>query len=50
MNLITTGAFNTRAKAIRTSVPQHRRPETPPQPYAVLSARDLREAVAAMVD
>jgi hypothetical protein len=50
MNFITTGAFLTRAKAIRTSVPQHRRPDTPQPLYAVLSARDLREAVAAMVD
>ncbi len=50
MNFITTGAIFDRAKAIRVSLPQHRRPDTPQQPYAFLSARDLRRAVAAMVD
>lgn len=50
MNFITTGANFDRAKAIRAILPQHRRPETPQQPYAFLSARDLRGMVAAMVD
>lgn len=50
MNFITTGAFFDRAKAIRASMPQHRRRDLPQEPYAFLSARDLRGLVAAMVD
>lgn len=50
MNFITTGAFLTRAKAIRASLPQHSQHDLPPPPYAFLSARDLRGIVAAMVD
>lgn len=50
MNFITTGAFFDRAKAIRASMPQHRRHDLPQEPYAFLSARDLRGLVAAMVD
>ena len=50
MNFITTGAFFERAKAIRAAMPHARRPETPQQPYAFLSASDLRFMVAAMVD
>lgn len=50
MNFITTGAFFDRAKAIRASLPQYRRNPSPQQPYAFLSARDLRGMVAAMVD
>lgn len=50
MNFITTGAFFDRAKAIRTALPQARRHDTPQQPYAFLTASDLRFMVAAMVD
>jgi hypothetical protein len=50
MNFITTGAIFDRAKAIRASMPQHRRHESPQEPYDFLSARDLRGMVAAMVD
>lgn len=50
MNFITTGAIFTRAKAIRASLPQHSQDDLPQQPYAFLSARDLRGMVAAMVD
>lgn len=50
MNFITTGAIFTRAKAIAASVPPHRHNDLPQQPYAFLSARDLRGLVAAMVD
>ena len=50
MNSITTGAIFDRAKAIRASLPQYRRHPAPQQPYAFLSARDLRGMVAAMVD
>jgi hypothetical protein len=50
MNFITTGAIFERAKAIRGSVPQHRHNHSQQQPYAFLSARDLRGMVAAMVD
>jgi len=50
MNFITTGAFFDRAKAIRTALPQARRRDTPRQPYAFLTASDLRFMVAAMVD
>lgn len=50
MNFISTGAFFDRAKAIRASLLQHRRQDLPQQPYAYLSARDLRGLLAAMVD
>jgi hypothetical protein len=50
MNFITTGAQFERAEAIRAKSPQHRRHHSPQQPYAFLSARDLRGMVAAMVD
>jgi hypothetical protein len=50
MNFITTGAIFDRAKVIRASLRQHRPQELPQQPYANLSARDLRGLVAAMVD
>lgn len=50
MNFITTGAIFERAKAIRAALPQHRHPDLPQEPYAFLSARDLRGLVAAMVD
>ncbi|WP_285711486.1 hypothetical protein [Erythrobacter oryzae] len=50
MNFITTGAFFDRAKAIRPATPQARRHDTPQQPYAFLTASDLRFMVAAMVD
>jgi hypothetical protein len=50
MNFITNGAIFDRAKAIRATLPQHRRHDLPEQPYAYLSARDLRGLVAAMVD
>ena len=50
MNFITTGAFFECAKAIRAGKPQHRRHDVPKQPYAFLTARDLRGLVAAMVD
>ena len=50
MNFITTGAFFDRAKAIRPAIPQGRRHATPQQPYAFLTASDLRFMVAAMVD
>jgi hypothetical protein len=50
MNFIMIGAFLSRAKATRATLPQHRRHDLPPDPYAFLSARDLRGLVAAMVD
>lgn len=50
MNFITTGANSNRAYAIRAAMPQHRQHNLPQQPYAFLSARDLRGMVAAMVD
>lgn len=50
MNFITTGAIFSRATAIRATLPQHRQHELPQQPYAFLSARELRGMVAAMVD
>ena len=50
MNSITTGAIFTRAKAIGASMPQHCQHDLSSQPYAFLSARDLRGMVAAMVD
>lgn len=50
MNFITTRAAFKRAKAILAAKPQHRRHDTPPEPYAFLTARDLRGLVAAMVD
>ncbi|MCL9998866.1 MAG: hypothetical protein NBV68_05760 [Erythrobacter sp.] len=50
MNFITTGAIFDRAKAIRATLPQARRHDGPQQPYAFLTARDLRGMVAAMVD
>jgi hypothetical protein len=50
MNFITTGAHFDRAKANRATLPQHRRHDTPQQPYAFLTACDLRGMVAAMVD
>jgi hypothetical protein len=50
MNFITTRAPFERAKAILVAKPLHRRPDTPPEPYAFLTARDLRGLVAAMVD
>ncbi|MGY6637739.1 MAG: hypothetical protein ACXIUO_11430 [Erythrobacter sp.] len=50
MNFITTGAFFDRAKAIRPALSQHRPRPLPQQPYAFLSACDLRGIVAAMVD
>ena len=50
MNFITTGAFFDRAKAIRATLPQDCHPDLPQQPYAFLSARDLRGLVAMMVD
>ncbi|WP_155644838.1 hypothetical protein [Erythrobacter donghaensis] len=50
MNFITTGALIDRAKAIRAAMPQSRRHDAPQQPYAFLTARDLRGMVAAMVD
>jgi hypothetical protein len=50
MNFITTGAPFDRAKAIRASMPQHRRHASPQDPYASLSAHELRGIVAAMVD
>jgi len=51
MNFITTGAFFERAKAIRAAQPQARTShDLPHQPYAFLSASDLRGLVAAMVD
>ena len=50
MNFITTRAPFERAKAILAAKPLHRRHDTPPEPYAFLTARDLRGLVAAMVD
>lgn len=51
MNFITTGAFFERAKTIRAALPQARSShDLPHQPYAFLSASDLRGLVAAMVD
>lgn len=50
MNFITTGASFDRAKAIRATLPQHRRHDLPQAPYAFLSTHDLRGLVAAMVD
>jgi hypothetical protein len=50
MNFITTSAIFDRAKAIHASLPQHRRQDFPQEPYAFLTARDLRGLVAAMVD
>ncbi len=50
MNFIKTGAFLERAKAVRTQMSQTRRHDTPQQPYAFLTASDLRFMVAAMVD
>lgn len=50
MNSITTGAIFSRAKAFRASLTQHSEHHLPQQPYAFLSARDLRGMVAAMVD
>jgi hypothetical protein len=50
MNFITTGALFDRAKATRAVLPQHRRHDLPQQPYAYLSARELRGLVATMVD
>lgn len=50
MNFITTGAPFERAMAIRARLLQPRRPDMPTQPYAYLTARDLRGMVAAMVD
>lgn len=50
MNFITTGAIFDRAKAIRAPLPLARRHDAPQQPYAFLTARDLRGMVAAMVD
>ena len=51
MNFITTGGFFERANAIRAALPQARPThDLPHQPYAFLSASDLRGLVAAMVD
>lgn len=50
MNFITTGAFFDRATTIRAALPQHRRHHATQQPYAFLTASDLRGMVAAMVD
>lgn len=51
MNFITTGALFERAKAIRAALPQARPSrDLPHQPYAFLSASDLRGLVATMVD
>jgi hypothetical protein len=50
MNFITTGAFFDRAKAIRATFPSAPRHDAPRQPYAFLTAADLRGMVAAMVD
>lgn len=50
MNFITTGAIFDRAQTIRAKLPQHRQYTLPQEPYAFLSARDLRGMVAAMVD
>lgn len=51
MNFITTGALFERAKTIRAALPQARSSyDLPHQPYAFLSASDLRGLVAAMVD
>ena len=50
MNFITTGALFYRAQTIRAAQPHHRRHDTPQQPYAFLSASDLRGMVAGMVD
>lgn len=50
MNFITTGAFFDRAKAMRATLPQARGQDAPQQPYAFLTASDLRFMVAAMVD
>jgi hypothetical protein len=50
MNFITTRAPFERAKAILAAKPQHRHHTVPPEPYAFLTARDLRGLVAAMVD
>ncbi len=50
MNFITTGAQFDRANTSRGSLPQLRQTHLPQQPYAFLSARDLRGMVAAMVD
>lgn len=50
MNFITTGAFFDRAKAMTAALQPHRRNDLPQEPYAFLSARDLRGLVAAMVD
>jgi hypothetical protein len=50
MNFITKGAIFNHTKAIRSPLPQRRRNDAPPEPYAFLSSRDLRGLVAAMVD
>lgn len=50
MNFITTGALFERAKAIRAAMPQTHNRTTPQQPYAYLTASDLRGMVAGMVD
>jgi hypothetical protein len=50
MNFITTAAIFDRTHTNRASLPQQRRHNVLQQPYAFLSARDLRGIVAAMVD
>ena len=51
MNFITIGAFFERVKTIRAALLQARGShDLPHQPYAFLSASDLRGLVAAMVD
>lgn len=50
MNFITTSAIFDRADTIRRAKTQDRHSDFSAQPYAFLTARDLRGLVAAMVD
>lgn len=50
MNFITTGTILDRATRIRAGFSPDRNTRLPQQPYAFLSARELRGMVAAMVD
>lgn len=50
MNIMTTGAHLRQYSPVFATRPQCRSAGTPAEPYAFLTARDLRGLVAAMVD
>ncbi len=50
MNFITTGAYSERAMATPAALLQHCQHDLSQEPYAFLSARELRGLVAGMAD